>query len=183
MTLADFTALFELTVSPLELIVRGSAVYWFLFIVFRFTRRDIGAIGIGDVLLLVWIADAAQNAMAGEYKSITDGCILVATILGWNLVNDSAAFRFAAIRRWAEPKPLTLIEHGRLCHRNLRREFIMVEEVRAKLRGHGLEDFNDVKIARMESDGEITVIPARPTAHRPAERRIRAAAPSRACPT
>ena len=62
--------LFGLSVSPLELVVRGTAMYWFLFVLFRVVlRRDTGSLAIADVLLLVIIADAAQNAMSGSYQS------------------------------------------------------------------------------------------------------------------
>ena len=77
----NFSDLFAFHVSPIELVVRGTLIYWFLFLIFRFVmRRDIGGVGIADVLLLVIIADAAQNAMAGEYRTITEGCILISTI-------------------------------------------------------------------------------------------------------
>lgn len=161
MNLAELEALFRVSVNPLELFVRGSLMYWFLFLTFRFiTRRDIGAIGMGDVLLLVLIADAAQSAMAGEYKSITDGCVLTSTIIGWNFVIDWASYRFAAVRRWTQPRPLPLITGGHLLARNLRREFITVDELQAKLRQQGIKRFDDVKLACMESDGEISVIRA-----------------------
>jgi hypothetical protein len=76
----ELLALFRLGMSPLELFVRGTAVYWFLFLLFRFVlRRDAGAIGIADILLLVLIADASQNAMAGGYETVADGFLLVAT--------------------------------------------------------------------------------------------------------
>ena len=162
MNLADFAQLFALSVSPLELVIRGSVIYWFLFLIFRFLNpRDIGTLGFGDVLLLVLIADAAQNAMAGEYKSITDGCILVGTIIGWNFLLDWAAYRFPIFRRLAEPRPMTLVRNGRIERRNLRREFITVDELTAKLREHGIEHLQDVKLACVESDGEISVIRAR----------------------
>ena len=71
MTALDLGRLFAFSVSPLELIVRGSAVYWFLFLIFRIIlRRNVGSIAIADVLVLVVIADAAQNAMAGSYESV-----------------------------------------------------------------------------------------------------------------
>src|SRR5262245_52433496 len=75
--------LFELRVSVPELVVRGTAVYWFLFLLFRFVlRRDVGQLGVADVLLLVLVADASQNAMSGSYTTITEGFVLVATIAG-----------------------------------------------------------------------------------------------------
>ena len=67
----DLGEMFAVRVPIAEIIIRGSAVYWFLFLIFRFIiRRDIGAWGIADVLLLVILADAAQNAMAGGYESL-----------------------------------------------------------------------------------------------------------------
>jgi uncharacterized membrane protein YcaP (DUF421 family) len=69
----------------LEIILRGSVTYLSIFLLMRFgLKRESGSIGTADLLMVVMIADAAQNAMAGEYKSITDGLILVGTILFWN---------------------------------------------------------------------------------------------------
>jgi uncharacterized membrane protein YcaP (DUF421 family) len=155
----ELAALFAFGVSPLEIIVRGSAMYWFLFLLFRFVlRRDAGAIGIADILLLVLIADASQNAMAGDYKTIADGMLLVATIAAWNWAMDMASFRSKAVRRLVEPMPLVLVRRGRLMHRNLRREYITTPELMASLREQGIDKLADVKIARMEADGQISVI-------------------------
>ena len=151
--------LFGFTVAPLELFVRGSCVFWFLFMVFRFVlRRGVGAIGIADILVIVLIADASQNAMAGEYRSITDGLVLISTIVGWNFVVDWAAYRFARIARILEPPPLLLVHHGRVLHRNLRSEFLSTDELMGKLREKGVESIAEVKFARLESNGEISVI-------------------------
>lgn len=74
----DWEGMFVFSTSPLEIIIRGTLVYWFLFLVFRFVvRRDVGSVGIADILVLVIVSDGAQNAMAGEYKSIGEGCTLV----------------------------------------------------------------------------------------------------------
>lgn len=155
----DVGALFELTVSPAELILRGTAMYWFLFLLLRFVlRRDIGAIGMADILLLVLIADAAQNAMSGGYQTITEGFILVATIAGWNWLLDLLAYRFARVRRLIEARPLPLVRDGRLLRRNLRHELITVDELMSKLRESGIENLADAKAVTMESDGEISVI-------------------------
>jgi len=155
----DWGEMFGLSMSPAELVVRGTAVYWFLFLIFRFViRREVGAVGIADILVLVIVADASQNAMAGEYTSVTDGLILVSTLIWWNFLFDWLNFRFPAFRRFAEPQPLPLIERGRLNRRNMRKEFITDDELWAKLRAQGIESLQEVKKAYLETDGEITVI-------------------------
>lgn len=145
--------------DPVELFLRGTAVYWFLFLLFRLVlRRDVGAIGIADVLVLVLVADAAQNAMAGGYESITDGFVLVATIAGWNYTFDWASYHFKWVRRLLEPRPLELVRDGQVQRANMRREFVTMDELTAKLRQQGVEDIREVKFAAMESNGDISVV-------------------------
>lgn len=65
-----------------HMVVRGTVVYWFLLLVFRFVlRRDIGSMGVADLLFVVLVADASSNAMQGEYKSINDGLVLLGTLI------------------------------------------------------------------------------------------------------
>lgn len=155
----DWYGMFAFSLSPLELVVRGTAIYWFLLFVFRtFLQRDMGAVGVADVLVLVLVADAAQNAMAGDYRSIGDGLVLVSTILGWNVLFDYLAFRFPRLRRLLQPPVLRLVMDGKLLERNLRREFLTEEELMSKLRENGVAELAEVREAFMESDGTITVI-------------------------
>ena len=145
--------------DPLELVLRGTAVYWFLFLLFRFVlRRDAGSMGIADILLVVLIADASQNAMAGGYQTLADGLVLVSTIAGWNWLIDWAGYRFRPIRQFLEAAPVVLVRHGQLVRRNLRREMISTPELMALLREHGVTKLAEVNHARMEGDGQISVI-------------------------
>jgi uncharacterized membrane protein YcaP (DUF421 family) len=151
--------LFEVHVPVLELMLRGTLVYWLLFLIFRFLlRRDVGAVGIADILLLVIVADAAQNAMSGGYDTVAEGAILVLTIVGWNWLLDVLSYRFAAVRRFTSPGRLTLIRQGVPQRRNLRREFITLDELHEKLREQGIEKISEVKAAYLEGDGQISVI-------------------------
>ena len=151
--------LFEIHVPVIELVLRGTLVYWLLFLIFRFVlRRDVGAVGIADILLLVIVADAAQNAMSGGYDTFSEGAILVLTIVGWNWLLDFLSWRFSIVRRFASPQRLTLVVRGVPQRRNMRREFITMDELNEKLREQGIERLADVKAAYLEGDGQISVI-------------------------
>jgi uncharacterized membrane protein YcaP (DUF421 family) len=150
---------FDLRVSIPELVLRGTLVYWLLFAIFRFIlRRDVGAVGIADILLLVIVADASQNAMAGGYTTFSEGAVLVLTIVAWNWLLDWASYRFRLVRRLAEPPKLQLVIRGVPQRRNLRREYITMQELEAKLREQGIEKMADVKAAYLEADGQISVL-------------------------
>jgi len=155
--------LFAIHVSVPELVLRGTLVYWLLFVIFRFIlRRDVGAVGIADILLLVIVADAAQNAMSGGYDTVAEGAILVSTIIGWNWLLDFLSYYSPAVRRFSAPQRLLLVQRGVLQRRNLRREYITLEELHARLREAGVEKLAEVKHAWLEADGQISVIRMQP---------------------
>jgi uncharacterized membrane protein YcaP (DUF421 family) len=118
-------------------------------------------VGIADILVLVIVADAAQNAMAGDYRSISDGMILVVTLIVWNVLLDWLAYRFNIVRRFASPGPIRLIENGRMLKRNMRRELISDDELWSMLRQNSVESLEQVKEAFIEADGQISVIKKR----------------------
>jgi uncharacterized membrane protein YcaP (DUF421 family) len=150
---------FRLSASPLELIIRGTAMYLFLFLMFRVVvRRRVGAVGMADILIMVIIADAAQNGMSGEYRSVTEGAILVGTIFAWNYLIDWLNYRVPALQEWLEAPPLLLVQNGRVLHRHLRHEFVTEDELKSKLREKGVKDLSEVAEAHMESDGTVSVI-------------------------
>lgn len=155
----DWVDIFAFSISPVETLIRGSAMYWLLFLLFRFVvRRDVGSMGIADILLIVIVADAAQNGMAAEGKSVADAALLVCTLVGWNLVLDRMAFHFPLVRRFADPQKIMLIRNGKKLRANMRRESITDEELEAKYRQQGVESIDEVKALYLESDGNVSVI-------------------------
>ena len=123
-------------------------------------RREAGAIGISDLLVIVLIADAAQNAMASEYHSLTEGLVLVSTILFWDYLLDALAYRFPRTRRLFHPAPLALVRDGRLQRHNMRKQLITEDDLMAQLREHGVERPDQVKLCFLEGDGQISLVKA-----------------------
>jgi uncharacterized membrane protein YcaP (DUF421 family) len=154
----DWKAVFVPTVSLAEIVLRGTIVYLLLFFVMRVLRREAGALGISDLLVVVLIADAAQNAMSSDYKSITEGAVLVGTIIAWDYTLDWLGYRFPAVQRLLRPASLPLVKDGRMLRQNLRKEMITTEELMSLLREQGVEHLSEVKKCYLEGDGHISVI-------------------------
>ncbi len=155
----DWYAIFVPSVHVGEIVLRGTMVYLFVFFLLRVLRREAGHIGISDLVVVVLIADAAQNAMAAEYRSLTEGAILVATIALWDYFLDWLGFRLPAVRRLLRPAPLLLIKNGRLQRRNLEREKIQEEDLMGQLREKGIGSVAEVRECYLEGNGSISVIP------------------------
>ncbi len=133
-------------------------MYLLIFAFLRFLRREAGSLSIPDVLFVVLVADASQNALSGGYTSITEGALLVATIGFWDFVLDWVGYHVPWMRRFVLPAPLPLINNGRLLRRNMRHEMITEDELKGFLREQGVEDINEVKKCFLEGDGRISVI-------------------------
>jgi uncharacterized membrane protein YcaP (DUF421 family) len=168
----DWHELFVPKMSLAELVLRGSFMYLSLFAVLRvLVRRHIGSMSLTDLLLLVLIADAAQNAMAGKYETITEGVVLCATLVGWNYFFDALGYYFPAFGRLLEPPPLAVIEGGKLTRRHMRQELLTETELLSQLRQQGITDVADVRRAHIEPDGGISVVRAKQTTQGPSTSR------------
>lgn len=167
----DWHELFVPTHSIAEMIVRGTLMYLGLFLIFRFiVGRQSSAIGLTDILVIVIIADAAQNAFSREYKSVTEGIALVLTIVFWDFILDWLSYHTKFFAWLVKPTPLPLIRDGKMLFRNMKRELISADELRSQARQQGIADIADVKAASLESNGEISFIqrtkPEEPTGRR-----------------
>src|SRR5687767_8106768 len=120
----DWRELFVPSGNLLELVLRASLMYLLILSGFRVFRREAGSLSVSDLLVVVLIADAAQNGMAGEYESLSEGVIAVATIFLWNYTLDWLAYRSRTVHWLLHPPPLVLVRNGQVQARNLRAELI-----------------------------------------------------------
>jgi uncharacterized membrane protein YcaP (DUF421 family) len=134
-------------------------MYLGLLVLLRLTpNHETGSASPTNLLVIVLLADAAQNAMAGDYRSITDGLFLVTTLIAWSLLTSWLCLRVPFVRWLLLAPPVRLVRNGRAQAGNLRRELMSMDDLRSKLRQQGIEDLAAVKEAWLEPDGEISVI-------------------------
>lgn len=157
----DWVSIVQPSLGLAEIVVRGTIVYLALFLIFRvIVRRQSGSFGPADFLVIVIIADAVQNAMGKDYSSVTEGVVLVMTIVGWEYLLDWLAWRYPRLRPILKVPPLKLVENGRIIHKNLRSEMLSEDEVIGGLRERGVRDLEEIEAAYLESSGKIAVIKA-----------------------
>lgn len=155
----DWNEIFVPSLGILEVIVRGTIMYLALFAILRFiARRQAGQFGPADLLVIVLIADAAQNGLGKDYASVTEGIVLVLTIVFCEYTIDWLAWRFPRLRPILTAPSLTLIEDGRFVRRALDAEMLTEDEMMGQLREKEVEDVREVRLARLEGDGRISVL-------------------------
>lgn len=151
--------LFVIDTPVIEIFIRGTLMYLGVFLILRvILKREVGSVGIPDLLMVTFIADAAQNGMAGEYRTISSGLILVFTLVFWNFVLDWLSSRFQWFEKITCASPVCLVRHGRIQVKNMRSVSISRTELMALLRKEGVDKLSELKMVYLEGDGEISVI-------------------------
>jgi uncharacterized membrane protein YcaP (DUF421 family) len=154
----DWYEVFVPQTPLLEIVVRGAITYLVLYAMLRFVRRQVGSLSVNDLLVLVLIADAAQNAMAGEYKSVGDGLLLVAVIIGLAFSLNWLGYHVPSLQRVIHPDAVPLIKDGRPDEATLRQYLVTREELMTQLRLQGVAEVSEVQAAYVEGNGQISVL-------------------------
>ncbi|MBL8794461.1 MAG: DUF421 domain-containing protein [Planctomycetia bacterium] len=154
--------MWELSVAWWELILRGVLTYFLLLLLLRLTgKRQIGQLAPFDLVLLLVLSNAVQNAMNGGDNSYTAGVVSAVTLVALNYGIGLATFRWKWMERMVEGKPTLLVHNGRIDERALRHEQLTHHELMSALRRAGCTDVAQVHVAILENDGQITVLPFR----------------------
>jgi uncharacterized membrane protein YcaP (DUF421 family) len=123
-------------------------------------KRELGQMSIPDLVVVLLVANAVQNAMVGSDVSVPAGLVSAATLLVTNLVLARVRARSRRLDRLIEGVPTVLVKDGAVIQRNLEQEGIDRDELDSAIREHGLEHLADVRLAVLEPDGSVSVIPA-----------------------
>jgi len=157
----DWSEVFSPSTPILEIFVRGTVMYLAIFFIMRIAgKREGGVHSLSDLLVVVLVAEAAANGMAGDARGIADSVLLIVTIIGWSAGIDALAYHFPPLRPLLTSKPMPLIVDGRVNKRALRRESLHPEELLAELWLHGVTDVGEVARAYLEPNGMVSVIRA-----------------------
>ncbi len=144
----------------MDLIARTVIVFFFILVVTRAVgRRELNSMEPFDLILLVVIGDLVQQGVTQSDYSLTGAVMVVSTLGLLTVAMGYLSFRFRTLRPVLEGEPLVLLEDGRPIMRNLKRERITVEELRASAREQQLASLDDVHLAILETNGAISFIP------------------------
>ena len=146
--------------SAIGIVIRTLVIYLIILVGLRLSgKREIGQMTVFDLVVLLLIANAVQNAMVGPDTSLLGGILAAVVLLLANGLVAQMRLRWPRVRRLVDGTPTLLINHGEIIYEHLRREAVDEDTLMAALREHGLNNFNEVELAVLEVDGSISVVP------------------------
>ncbi len=166
---------YDMAVGPATLVLRTIGAYLVILLGFRiFGKRELGQVTVFDVAMILLIANAVQNAMVGPDTSLLGGAIVSVTLLVLNFLVAKLRIHDRLLRHVVEGRPSVLISNGCWHDEVLRREGLDHGEVRAAMRQNGVLETAKVRLAVLEANGSISVVPSdAKTVHIPAQHRAK----------
>lgn len=146
----------------MDSVLRATAVYLVLLVLFRLSgKRTLAEVTTFDFILLLIISEATQQAMVGSDNSMTNAFLLVATLVGLNIVFSELKQHSKPIEHLLDGIPLLIVANGEPLHDRMEKERVDVDDVLDAAReGHGLERLDQIRYAILERNGKISIIPA-----------------------
>jgi uncharacterized membrane protein YcaP (DUF421 family) len=123
-----------------------------------FGKKELSQLNTADVILILLISNSVQNAMVGNDTTLWGGLAAALILFLVNFILKKLMYKFAAFSKLLEEKPVILIHNGNLDFKSLSKLNITSDELREAMREHGVENFKDVKLAILETDGNISII-------------------------
>jgi uncharacterized membrane protein YcaP (DUF421 family) len=145
----------------MEILLRATVVYWFLWLVVRGTgKRSLSELTPLDLLLIVVVGDFVQQGVTQEDMSVTGAIIAVSVFVGWTVLADAWERRSKNARRLLVGEPVIVLRSGEPLQDRLDKERVTVEELKEAARLDGYGDLADIDYAVLETDGKLSFIPA-----------------------
>lgn len=146
---------------------KTAAIYVFLVLGLRLLgKRELGQMNVYDLVLIIVLANAVQNAMIGDDTSLVGGLVAALTLLALNRLFTLALARSHKLEHLMVGDPLLIVSDGHLIEDRMRREGVTREQVMLALREHGMDRLEQARLCVLECDGTISVIPKGADVHK-----------------
>ncbi|HBF37137.1 MAG TPA: DUF421 domain-containing protein [Firmicutes bacterium] len=142
-----------------HIIFSSVVIYLFIIIAIRlFGKKELSQLSIVDLVLILLISNAVQNAMVGQDTTLTGGLIAATALFLTNFLLKFIFNRFPRFGRLVQGEALLLIYKGKLNEANIKKAKITMDELRESIREHGVATLEEVDLAVMEMDGNVSIL-------------------------
>lgn len=145
----------------MEPVLRAVGIYFFLLLLFLISgKRALSEMSSFELVLLLIVGEATQQAILGKDYSMTNALLVIATLVGLQILLSVVKIRSEIVRRWFDGLPVVLVENGRPLKQRLTKERINEDAILSAARElQGLERMDQIKYAVLETTGVISIIP------------------------
>jgi uncharacterized membrane protein YcaP (DUF421 family) len=142
-----------------QIIISSVVVYLFIIVAIRlFGKKELSQLSVIDLVFILLISNSVQNAMVGPNTTLMGGLVAASALLIINNIFKRFLYRFPKFSKFIQGEALLLIYNGELSLENIAKSMITEDEIMEAIREHGVSKIEDVNLAILEVDGNISVL-------------------------
>jgi uncharacterized membrane protein YcaP (DUF421 family) len=143
----------------LSIVVSSVAVYVFMILAIRlFGKKELSQLSVTDLVFILLISNSVQNAMVGSNTTLWGGLIAASALFIVNFILKQAIYRFPSLSKFIQGEAVMLVYKGKIKIENMHRTRISYTELMEAVREHGISSIDDVDLAILEVDGNISIL-------------------------
>jgi len=143
----------------MELVLRATAVFWFLWLIVRgLGKRSLAQLTPLDLLLIVVIGDFVQQGVTQEDMSVTGAFVAVSVFVTWTLISDTLSRRSRRASRVLAGDPIVILRDGQVLSERLEHERVSIDELKEAARIEGFGDLSEIAFGVLETDGQFSFV-------------------------
>ncbi|HEX3037738.1 MAG TPA: YetF domain-containing protein [Oscillospiraceae bacterium] len=142
-----------------QIIISTVAVYLFIIVAIRlFGKKELSQLSVVDLVFILLISNSVQNAMVGSNSTLAGGLVAAAALFIVNFLFKEVLYHFPKFGRLVQGETLMLIYKGKLIRKNVDKAKLTTDEIMEAIREHGVSKIEEVDLAVLEVDGNISVL-------------------------
>lgn len=144
----------------METVFRAMAIYFVLLVVFRIAgRRALLQMTSFDLILLLIISEATQQALLGDDFSVTGAALTIITLIVLDISLGFIKKKSNWVDYMLDGSPVILVEYGKPVEDKLKKTGITVDDIMVSARtNQGIHELSSIKFAILEKNGHISII-------------------------
>jgi uncharacterized membrane protein YcaP (DUF421 family) len=143
----------------IRIIFSSVAVYFFIILAIRlFGKKELAQLSVYDLVFILLISNAVQDAMVGPDSTLTGGLVAAASLFVVNFILKKLQFRFPKFGKAIQGEAIMLVFEGEILSSNMNNAGITEDELMEVIREHGVASVSEVDLAVLEVDGNISVL-------------------------
>lgn len=142
----------------IKIVLRMGFFYFFIILIYRIMgKREVGQLGIVDLIVSILIAELVAISVEDVNKSIMASVIPIICLVGLQIILSFTSLKSPKLREMLDGSPKFIIKNGKINYSEMVRQKYNLDDLLTQLREKGYRNIEEVEYAILENNGTLSV--------------------------
>ena len=144
----------------LIIVIKMIFFYFFIIFIYRIMgKREVGQLGIVDLIVSILIAELVAISVEDTAKSILSSIIPILALVLLQMILSYVSLKNSKIRNILDGTPSIIITNGKINYKTMIKQKYNLDDLLTQLRDKGYRNIEDIEYAILENNGSLSIFP------------------------